>query len=197
MPKINWKREIFTIPNLLSLFRLALIPVYIVMYLNAKTSLDYYLSAGILTLSCLTDMFDGQIARRFNMISNIGKILDPLADKLTQFALVICLAVRYPIMWAVIVLFVVKETFQLIALGVSIRKGRVLKGALLSGKICTTILFVSLVFLVMFHSMDMLIVNIITAVDFLVLLYAFIDYVVAYYKKDSRFESVEDATNLS
>lgn len=197
MSKINWKREIFTIPNLLSLFRLALIPVYIVMYLNAKTSLDYYLSAGVLTLSCLTDMFDGQIARRFNMISNIGKILDPLADKLTQFALVLCLAIRYPVMWAVIVLFVIKETFQLIALAVSIRKGRVLKGALLSGKICTTILFVSLVFLVMFHSIDMLVVNIITAVDFLFLLYAFIDYVVAYCRKDSRFESVDDATNLS
>jgi len=197
MPKINWKREIFTIPNLLSLFRLILIPVYIVMYLNAKTSLDYYLSAGVLTLSCLTDMFDGQIARRFHMISNVGKILDPLADKLTQFALVLCLAIRYPIMWAVIALFVVKEVYQLIAMMVSIRKGRVLKGALLSGKICTTILFVSLVFLVMFHSIDIWVVNVIAVVDFLFLLYAFIDYVVAYCRKDSRFESVDDATNLS
>lgn len=198
MPKINWKREIFTIPNLLSLFRLILIPVYIVMYLNATTPMDYYLSAGVLTVSCLTDMFDGQIARRFNMISNIGKILDPLADKLTQFTLVVCLAIKKAnlFLWLVIGLFVVKELFQLIAMLVSIRRGRVLKGALISGKICTTILFVSLVFLVMFYSVETLVVNIIAIVDLLFLLYAFVDYIIAYCRKDSRFESVEDAANL-
>ena len=79
---------------------------------------------------------------------------------------------------------------------VSIRRGRVLKGALISGKICTTILFVSLVFLVMFYSVETLVVNIIAIVDLLFLLYAFVDYIIAYCRKDSRFESVEDAANL-
>lgn len=199
MPNINWKREIFTIPNLLSLFRLALIPVYIVMYLNAVTPLDHYLSAGVLTLSCLTDMFDGMIARKFNMISNIGKILDPLADKLTQFTLALCLAIKNGNLWLwlVIALLIVKEFYQLIALAVSIRNGRVLKGALMSGKICTTVLFVSLVSLVMFYTMPPLAVDIIAIVDILFLLYAFVDYIVAYCRKDKNFESVEDATNLS
>lgn len=197
MPKIDWKREIFTIPNLLSLFRLILIPVYIVMYLNAKSPLDYYLSAGVLTLSCFTDLVDGQIARRCNMISNVGKLLDPLADKATQFAMIICLAIRYPILWALIALFVIKEGFQLIAVMVSIRKGKVLKGALMSGKICTTILFVSLVFMVMFPNIGMDVVNIIAIVDFIFLLIAFVDYVIAYLKKDSRFETVEDATKYN
>ena len=197
MPKIDWKREIFTIPNLLSLFRLILIPVYIVMYLNAQTPLDFYLSAGILTLSCFTDLLDGYIARRFNMISNVGKLLDPLADKATQFTLIVCLAIRYPVLWGLIALFVIKELFQLIAVMVSIQKGTVLKGALLSGKICTTVLFVSLVFLVMFPNVDPMVVNIIAAADFLFVLFAFIDYVLAYIKKDSRFESVEDATKYN
>jgi len=195
MPKINWKKEIFTIPNLLSLFRLILIPVYMVMYLNAKVPLDYYLSAGVLTLSCFTDLLDGQIARRFNMISNLGKILDPLADKATQFALIVGLAVRYPVLWLLIGLFLVKELFQLFAMLFLMKKGKVLKGALLSGKICTTILFVSLVFLVMFPTIDILVVNIIAAVDFVFLLIAFIDYFVAYCKRDSRFETVDDALN--
>ena len=194
MPKIDWKREIFTIPNLLSLFRLVLIPVYIVMYLNAQTPLDFYLSAGILTLSCFTDLIDGYIARRFNMISNVGKLLDPLADKATQFTLIICLAIRYSVLWGVIILFVTKEIFQLVAVIISVKKGTVLKGALLSGKICTTVLFVRLVFLVMFPNVDILVVNIIAAVDFVFLLFAFTDYVFAYIKKDSHFESVEDAT---
>ena len=106
----NWKKEILTIPNLLSLFRLLLIPVYMSIYLKE----NYYLAAAILVVSCLTDAVDGWIARRFNMISNLGKLLDPVADKATQFTLIICLALRYPILLYLVGLFVVKESFQLI-----------------------------------------------------------------------------------
>ena len=74
----DWKREVFTIPNFLSFIRLLLIPVYTIIYLNAKQFQDFSLAAGILAISCLTDMIDGKIARQFDMISNIGKILDPL-----------------------------------------------------------------------------------------------------------------------
>ena len=83
----NLKKEIFTIPNLLSLFRLVLIPVYVVIYLNARAPEDYFLAGGILAVSCLTDLVDGKIARHFNMISTVGKVLDPVADKSTQFTL--------------------------------------------------------------------------------------------------------------
>ena len=140
----DWKKEMFTIPNLLSVFRLVLIPVYVVIYLNAQEPADYFLAAAILAVSCLTDLIDGKIARHFNMISTVGKILDPVADKATQFTLIICLALKYPILWYLVALFVVKESFQLIAGGIRLRKGRMLKGALLSGKICTTVLFLSL-----------------------------------------------------
>ena len=81
----NWKKEIFTIPNILSLLRLLLIPLYVTIYLNATSAEHYYLSAGILAVSCLTDLIDGKIARHFNMISNVGKILDPIADKPHSF----------------------------------------------------------------------------------------------------------------
>ena len=76
----DWKKEVFTIPNLLSLFRLLLIPVYVVIYLNADSLADYYIAAAILAVSCLTDLVDGKIARHFHMISTLGKFLDPLAD---------------------------------------------------------------------------------------------------------------------
>ena len=71
----DWKKEIFTIPNMLSLFRLVLIPVYVFIYLNADGQDDYFLAAAILAVSCLTDLIDGKIARHFNMISTVGKIL--------------------------------------------------------------------------------------------------------------------------
>ena len=82
MFKHSWKKELLTIPNFLSLFRLLLIPVYIRMYLQAETSLDYYMAGTVLGISCLTDLVDGKIAREYHMISNVGKLLDPLADKL-------------------------------------------------------------------------------------------------------------------
>lgn len=190
----DWKKEILTIPNMLSLFRLLLIPVYIWIYLNADSQSDRFLAASILAVSCLTDMIDGKIARHFNMISNVGKILDPLADKLTQFSLIVCLISQYNTLIYLIPLFVVKESFQLIAGGISIaKKGKMLKGAQITGKISTTVLFISLIILVMIDDLSGKVVNIITLIDFIVLLIAFADYVIVYFKKDSKFQSLNES----
>ena len=190
----DWKKDIYSIPNLLSLLRLILIPVYVIIYLNARETTDYYLAAGILAVSCLTDMIDGKIARHFNMITSLGKVLDPLADKLTQFTLILCLALKVEntLLWYLIGLFVLKESFQLIAGSLRLRKGIMLKGALLSGKICTTILFVSLILMVMMPDMPLKTINLITIIDAVFLLIAFVHYVVAYYCMDSKFQAVED-----
>lgn len=190
----DWKKDIYSIPNLLSLLRLILIPVYVIIYLNAQEATDHYLAAGILAVSCLTDLIDGKIARHFNMITSLGKVLDPLADKLTQFALILCLALKAKnnLLWYLIGLFVLKESFQLIAGSIRLRKGIMLKGALLSGKICTTILFVSLILMVMMPDMPIKTVNIITIVDAVFLLIAFVHYAVAYFCMDSKFQPVDD-----
>lgn len=187
----DWKKEIFTIPNVLSLFRLILIPVYVVIYLNAASSRDYFIAAAILAVSCLTDLIDGKIARHFNMISTLGKILDPLADKATQFTLIICLSVRYPVLWYLVGLFVVKESFQLIAGGIFLRKGSMLKGALLSGKICTTVLFVSLIVMVLIPDLTEKAVFWIAIVDIVFMLIAFGEYLLAYMGNESKFQEVE------
>lgn len=187
----DWKKEIFTIPNLLSLFRLVLIPVYVIIYLNARGSMDYYIAAGILAVSCLTDLIDGKIARHFNMISTVGKILDPLADKATQFTLIVCLTLKYPVLLWLVVLFVVKESFQLIAGGINLHKGKMLKGALLTGKICTTILFLSLIFMVMLPDLSETVVRSITVVDFIFMLISFSDYLVTYFKRENKFQLLD------
>ena len=187
----NWKKELFTIPNLFSMFRIVLIPVYMVLYLNATQNIHYYVSAAILAVSCITDMIDGKIARKFNMVSTVGKVLDPLADKATQFTLIICLAVRYPVLWYLVGLFVVKESFQLIAGGLSFRKGKMLNGALLSGKICTTVLFISLILMVMIPNIGNTAVTVMTIVDAVFLLIAFVDYFLAYYGKNKKIYDFE------
>ena len=188
----NWKKDILTIPNLLSLFRLILIPVYMVIYLNATEMRDYITAAVILAVSCLTDLIDGKIARKFNMISTVGKILDPLADKATQFTLIICLSVKYPVLWNLVILFVVKESFQLIAGLITLRKGRMLTGALITGKVCTTILFVSLIVLILIPEIGKSVVNVITIVDAVFMLIAFADYIHAYFGHGNQVQDLEN-----
>lgn len=188
----EWKKDICTIPNLLSLFRLLLIPVYVAIYLNAKETTDYILAAGILTVSCLTDMIDGKVARHFNMITSLGKILDPLADKATQFTLILCLTIKHKILRYVMVLFVLKESFQLVAGTLRLRKGKMLKGALMSGKICTTVLFVSLILMVLLPDLSPRAVNTIALVDTLFMLLAFVDYIAAYFFMDHKFQSIDE-----
>ena len=186
----DWKKEILTIPNLLSLFRLVLIPIYIVLYIHAEEAADYYLAGAILAVSCLTDLVDGKIARHFNMISNVGKILDPLADKATQFALIICLLVRYPVMSNLVILFVLKEGFQLIAGLLTLRKGRMLTGALMTGKISTTVLFVSLIVMVLFPNLSEDVIKTITIVDCVFLCISFVDYARTYFTNGPKIQDL-------
>lgn len=192
----NWKKEILTIPNLLSLFRLALIPVYVVIYLNAKEPGHYFLSAAILAVSCLTDMIDGKIARKFNMISTVGKILDPIADKATQFTLIVCLAMRYRILMYIMVLFLIKESFQLIAGMINLRKGKMLDGALITGKICTTVLFISLILMVLLPTLSQTVIHWIAVIDAVFMITAFVDYVRAYFGKNKKVHDLEDLEDL-
>lgn len=188
----KWKKEILTIPNLLSLFRLALIPVYVVIYLNAHDAMDYFLAGGILAVSCLTDLVDGKIARKFNMISTLGKILDPIADKATQFTLTICLAIRHPALWHLAALFVVKEGFQLIAGLVNLKHGRMLPGALMAGKVCTTVLFTSLILMVLLPGLSDQVIDIIVIIDIAFMLVSFVSYILAYFGKRKMVQDVQD-----
>ena len=161
-------------------------------YLKAQETRDYVIAGTILAVSCLTDMVDGKIARKFNMITTFGKFLDPLADKMTQFALLLCLAIRHGVLWTVFSLFVLKELFQLIAGILAARHGYILKGALISGKVCTTVLFISLVAMVLFPGMDTATINIIAMVDGVFLMMAFADYFITYLGKESRFQSLDE-----
>ena len=99
------KKEYFNIPNLLSYLRLLLIPAFVMVFLGATSQRDYYIAALIVLFSALTDLLDGIIARKFGQITELGKVLDPIADKLTQITIIFCLLNQYSGMWAVIMLF--------------------------------------------------------------------------------------------
>lgn len=153
------KKEIFSIPNLMGYFRIILIPVFCYLYITAHTEKEYFYAALVVLLSSLTDMFDGKIARRFNMITDLGKALDPIADKLTHAALALCLATRYPLMWVLILLLVVKEGYMGIMGLIFLRKGKMLNGAMWFGKICTAVLFVGMLILFLIPALSETLVN--------------------------------------
>lgn len=186
----TWKKDLFNIPNLLSLFRLALIPVYMHIYLSARVPSDYLLSGLILTVSCLTDLVDGKIARHFDMITPLGKLLDPIADKMTQLVLTLCLSLRYPGLIPVLVLFLVKEFFQFFAALICYRRGKALDGALLPGKICTAVLFASFTILVVFPDLGSAWVNALSILDFACLMFAFISYIFAFFGKNAKVQDI-------
>ena len=173
----NWKKELFTVPNLLSLLRILLLPVYLGAYLRGQ-----YLTAGtILLLSCLTDLLDGFLARKLHQVTDLGKVLDPLADKVTQLTLTACLSLRYPALKPVLWLLMGKEAFQLaLAIGF-LRRGRVLSGALMAGKVSTAVLFASLIGLVMFPQLPSNLVKAAALTDGLVLAVSFVSYGLAYF----------------
>lgn len=187
----NWKKDILNIPNMLSLFRLALIPVYMYIYMNAEKPSEYAIAGGILAVSCLTDMVDGKIARKYNMITPLGKLLDPIADKFTQLVLTICLSLKYPVMRPVLILFLVKEFFQFFAALFNYRKGKVLDGALPAGKVCTTVLFTSLTLLVFVPEMPAHVVKLFAVTDGICLIIAFINYIFAFCGKNAKVQDID------
>ena len=105
-------KNILTIPNILSFVRIGIIPFIIIAYFNG----DFIGSFLLILLSGLTDVVDGFIARHFNMVSDFGKVLDPIADKLTQVAIVLMLLIDFLDVWAVWVLMIVLFTKELATL---------------------------------------------------------------------------------
>ena len=133
------KNGFFTIPNIMTLFRLAMIPFIIWLYIIKKQ----YIVTGILILiSGITDVVDGIIARKFNMVSDVGKLLDPIADQLTQLAVLICLVSRFPLVLIPLTVMIMKELFIGITGIVRIRRSSVVPVADWHGKAATVLLYI-------------------------------------------------------
>lgn len=154
------KKEYFNIPNLMGYFRILLIPVFLILYGRAETSMDTMLALLVLAVSYLTDFLDGKIARKFNMVTDWGKMLDPVADKLAQGALALALTFRYPLMIWFLLLFLGKEIYMG-AMGLYlIRKGKKINGATRYGKICTGIVDGVVFVLLLFPGITIFVANI-------------------------------------
>lgn len=137
------------IPNILSCFRIALIPFLVRHLLQGET----LYAAILIGVSGATDLFDGMLARKFGWVSQLGKVLDPIADKLTQIAVCIVLAYRLRQYWYFFAILLLKEFLMLVICGVLIKKGVRLEGAKIFGKVATTLFYVCMTAIVLFPGM--------------------------------------------
>lgn len=174
------------LPNLLSIFRIVLIPVFSYVYLTAQEQPWFYIAALILLISGLTDLLDGLIARKFNLVTQLGKILDPLADKLTQAAACIVLGIRNPGFWLILALFIVKELLMLAA-GVKLyRRDHRLDGARWFGKLYTVVFYVIMLMIVAFPNLESTWVFGLLLVMAGFMLFAFVMYIPVFLKLNRR-----------
>lgn len=143
-----------TIPNWMCFVRIALIPAFAVLFIKG-----YYLWAVItMIVAALTDVFDGKIARKYNMVSNLGKILDPIADKLSQMAIVVILIIKFwqndGIVKYIFFLFIIKELIMIIGGGILLSKGMRPAAAEVWGKAATVVFYVFMITIIALGSPD-------------------------------------------
>ncbi|MBR5746386.1 MAG: CDP-alcohol phosphatidyltransferase family protein [Clostridia bacterium] len=129
------------IPNILSVLRLIMIPVFVILYFNYREIPGAFFAAGIYILAWATDVLDGYLARRNGWITEAGKILDPLADKLMQLTVAICYTVDDIIFLALLIPTVIKEIAMLIGAYIVIKKQKHVEPSHWYGKAASVILF--------------------------------------------------------
>ena len=132
-------KDYFNIPNILGYIRILLLPVFLVLYKRADTTQDYVIAFVVLAVSMLTDLFDGKIARKYNMVTDFGKALDPVADKLTQLVLIIVLLGKYRLMWVLLVVSAVKELYMAVMGSYIIKTRGLYVQAEMQGKVYTMV----------------------------------------------------------
>ncbi len=180
-----------TVPNLLSLIRILLVPVFIVLFLKGKL----LAAVGVLALSGITDFADGKIARKFNQISPLGKILDPIADKITQLTIAVMLFISFrgsddgmirAFSW-VYLAFLAKELVMLLfgayMLSINLRPC----AAEIYGKVATFVFYFVMIFIIAFgpeigafrqyFQLPGIVMIILTVISLILTIIAFISYI--------------------
>ena len=187
------------VPNIISIFRICLVPVFVLAYFTDTRDIKYY-AILVYAVAGLSDLLDGFIARRFDAQSKLGKLLDPLGDKLMTFTVLICITITRPVLiWAVLVFFV-KEVLMGVGGLVLHKKAHVeLPPAIFIGKVSTFVFFLVCIALMLFSGIPNYVANILTSVAICLTLVALAAYICSYIKimkarrdsDDSSGENVE------
>lgn len=172
------REQVLTVPNAMSAFRIILIPFIIWTYAVDR----HYLAFALVLLSALSDMLDGLVARKLNMISDFGKFIDPVADKLTQAALVICLMTQHRHIYILFIILAVKELATLGLGALVFKRLDSVNSAKWYGKLCTVVFEGTMMLLMVLPNASEELVHMFMFVCACVMLFAFVMYALFYLK---------------
>ncbi len=192
LSEFNPKRN-FSVPNVISLIRLAIIPFMVWFYLEGKL----VWAVAMVAISGLSDAIDGYIARHFNQITPLGKVLDPVADKLTQIALGVCLVFSFPFVLPLVILLVIKDALMLFW-GVRLLKaGQSPFSARWWGKVATIAFYIGVLVIMAFDDkMGITGVFVVSAVIFFLMAYSLLRYGIVFRDKIQQASS-DTTTNVA
>ncbi len=181
------KKDILTVPNALSLLRLLLIPVIVWMYCAKNWHIA---AAGVILFSTATDIVDGWVARTYHMVSDLGKFLDPVADKLTQMSMIVCLGYEalfvrenpgfLHILIALLALFAGKEIIMVVVGSVVLKKTDTINSAKWYGKATTVVLYCAMLALFVFPRMPEWVGPVLLAICAAAILFTLVRYLMFY-----------------
>lgn len=171
------------VPNVLTVLRLLLVPVFIFTYMASNDTTLHIIAASIFLLASLTDILDGYIARKFNMITDFGKLADPIADKLMQLSVIGCLTINDRISGWILGLYAVKELVLIVG-GLNLLKDKYIVQSKRSGKIATVILFICVLIITVTneHTFPKYYATMLMFISIAATIFAFFDYAKMYIK---------------
>lgn len=170
-----FSENVLTVPNLMTCIRIILIIPFLLMFFNG----NYTMSFTVLIFSGMTDFLDGFIARTFNQTSQLGKYLDPLADKLTLFAVGFCVSVMFPQLFPIIILLVLKDILMIAGSLLLLKRSINPPSAQWYGKAATFSFYVSALtsVIVYFFGIELFwLVNLLFSVTFVLMFTAMVGY---------------------
>lgn len=185
------------IPNILSIIRIILVGVFVFVFFNDYPhnliwALVVFLTAG------LTDIIDGFLARKFNWVTNLGKILDPFADKLMQCTVLVCMLIKDLIPAWLVIPFILKEFLMLLGGLFIIKKRKVVVVSNIFGKMTVVFFYAAIVLCIAardFLAENPIVLYIICALVLMAAISALVNYAATYFKtlkiKDTNAEAVE------
>ncbi|MCH4239635.1 MAG: CDP-alcohol phosphatidyltransferase family protein [Oscillospiraceae bacterium] len=189
------KNKNFNIPNTLTVLRMILIVPFMCLYLKGHVRS----AVAVLIIAGLTDALDGFVARHFNQFTELGQMLDPISDKLTQGAVAISLAIRHPVLLPFLMIFIVKEAIMLTAGGVLLKKGKRPCAAKWYGKLATVLFYITFVTILVMDLFGFYHQN--TAIIMLVITAAFMIFALVMYAREFfrilKSGDPEDQINLA
>ena len=178
------------LPNLLSLIRLLLVPVFAAVFFSGGEYATQW-ALAIYVLASLTDILDGSIARRYHLITKLGRILDPLADKLMGAAVILCIALSGLVPWWAVAVFVLKELMMIVGALVLYKKDSDVPPSNWLGKSATFSFFVVCVVLMLFPAIPRMAASIMIGAALALSVASMVTYAVKYFRLGRQMDSKE------